>query len=77
RKKTPLTHLKKMQLAISNVEEQLGGLGRVLVRYSGTEEICRVMVEGPKQHQVDLLAQTLANAVEKEIGLKRKREAKV
>ena len=41
---------------IKKVEEALGKAGRVLVRYSGTENICRVMVEGPKQKQVQQMA---------------------
>ena len=46
----------------------LGDSGRVLVRYSGTENICRVMVEGPKQKQVNQIAQTIAAVVETSIG---------
>lgn len=62
-----LSHVKK---AIKEVEETLGDSGRVLVRYSGTENICRVMVEGPKQKQVQAMANVIAQAVEEEIGMK-------
>lgn len=71
-KKPPLDHLKATQKAIKEVEEALGDQGRVLVRYSGTENLCRVMVEGPKKHQVDLLAQGIAKVVEEEIGKKKR-----
>lgn len=71
RKKTPLTQLKTCQKSIKEVEKILGDQGRVLVRYSGTENLCRVMVEGPKKHQVDALAQTIADKIEVEIGLKK------
>ena len=43
-------------------------MGRVLVRYSGTENICRVMVEGPKQKQVQQMALSISNIVNEEIG---------
>src|SRR5690606_6017221 len=49
-KKTPLKKLLEVQKAMQEVEAELGDLGRVLVRYSGTENLCRVMVEGPKKH---------------------------
>lgn len=66
--KPSLESLKKMNEAIKAVEKNLGGTGRVLVRYSGTEDICRVMVEGPKQKLVNEMAALIAEAVQKEIG---------
>lgn len=68
--KPPLESLTQTKEAISEVEKALSDAGRVLVRYSGTENICRVMVEGPKQKQVQQFAKTIANAVQNEIGLK-------
>ena len=73
KKKKPLEQLKGVQKAIQEVETELGGQGRVLVRYSGTENVCRVMVEGSKKHQVDQLAASIVLAVEKEIGNKKKK----
>lgn len=67
--KPPLETLKTVQEAISQVEKTLGANGRVFVRYSGTENICRVMVEGPKQKQVNHLADIIGQAVNKEIGI--------
>jgi phosphoglucosamine mutase len=66
--KPPLNTLKSVQDSITQVEKALGNSGRVLVRYSGTENICRVMVEGSKQKQVVQLANTIASAVKQEIG---------
>ncbi len=68
--KPELETLVGVQKAVQEVEAELGDHGRVLVRYSGTENLCRVMVEGPKKHQVDLLAQGIVNIVEQEIGAK-------
>lgn len=68
--KPPLESLKKTNLAIQSVEKALSNSGRVLVRYSGTENICRVMVEGPKLKIVYEMAQKIANEVQSEIGAK-------
>lgn len=68
--KPPLDTLKKVKESIAYVESNLADNGRVLVRYSGTENICRVMVEGPKLKQVQQLAHSIAAAVENEIGVR-------
>lgn len=49
---------------IRAVEDQLGDEGRVLVRYSGTEPLCRVMVEGRTEDETSQLARKIAEAVE-------------
>jgi phosphoglucosamine mutase len=67
--KPPLESLENVKEAIQNVEKILGDTGRILVRYSGTENICRVMVEGTKYKQVIQLAQGVAQAVREEIGI--------
>ncbi len=54
--------------AITEVEQRLGDRGRVLVRYSGTQLKCRVMVEGPTIEETDALCRKIADAVEKYIG---------
>ena len=68
--KPPLESLENMKSAVKNVEEILGDAGRILVRYSGTEDICRVMVEGMKSKQVMQLAQGVAEVLSQEIGIK-------
>lgn len=68
--KPPLDSLAKVNQAIGSVEQALGKSGRVLVRYSGTENICRVMVEGMEYKQVNQLAHEIALAVHEEIGMK-------
>ncbi len=68
--KPDLATLKTVNEEICQVEKTLEGCGRVLVRYSGTENICRVMVEGIKQKQVQQMAKTIADAIQKAIGVK-------
>lgn len=52
---------------ISEKEKEMSGLGRVLVRTSGTEPIVRVMVEGKNQETVERVATEIAKVVEKEL----------
>ncbi|MBS0621392.1 MAG: phosphoglucosamine mutase [Verrucomicrobia bacterium] len=68
REKPPLENLRQVQTSISSAQKALGGEGRVLVRYSGTERICRVMVEGENQAQIGGLAESIAEAIQGEIG---------
>ena len=64
----PLKDLPGVQAAIGAAEKELGADGRVLVRYSGTQNMCRVMVEGPTEEMTTRLANQLAEAVKTEIG---------
>ena len=67
-RKVPLTELARTQEAIKKVEAELGSEGRVLVRYSGTENKARVMVEGPHPKKTAQFAQDIADAIRAEIG---------
>lgn len=67
--KPALDTLKKFNQAQADAQTTLGDSGRVLVRYSGTENICRVMVEGPKYKQVHEMAQKIADVIHEEIGV--------
>ena len=53
---------------MKQVEERLGGNGRLLVRYSGTEPLLRVMLEGQDLQQIDRWAHQIVDAVNKAIG---------
>lgn len=64
----PLEGLKGVQAAIAAAEKELGQDGRVLVRYSGTQNLCRVMVEGPREELVARLCASIADALRKEVG---------
>jgi phosphoglucosamine mutase len=50
------------------VDHQLGDDGRLLLRYSGTEPLARVMIEGPEQGAIDTMAQQLAGVIREELG---------
>lgn len=68
RKKEPIENLPEVQKVIEAVEAELGDKGRVLVRYSGTEALMRVMIEGEDQQRIEVLADTVADAVREKIG---------
>jgi len=59
--------------AIRSVETQLGDNGRVLVRYSGTQPLCRVMVEGSDEATIRRYCSQISDIVEKKLGPGRKR----
>jgi phosphoglucosamine mutase len=67
-RKPPLEELEALQEAVRGAEAKLAGLGRVLVRYSGTQPMCRVMVEGPSEELTKGLAEDLARVVRDQIG---------
>jgi len=66
--KPPLESLPKYQAALAAALQDLGGSGRILVRYSGTENKVRVMVEGPDERQVKAMAERLREILRQEIG---------
>ena len=53
---------------IHDVESKLGNRGRVLVRYSGTQNMCRVMVEGPSQEETGSYCRKIADVVERQLN---------
>lgn len=68
RSKPPLEEISSLQEAIIQMQKLLGEVGRVLVRYSGTENLCRVMVEGPKKKTIEAMASNLGLIIKKELG---------
>jgi phosphoglucosamine mutase len=60
--KTPVEDVKEIRDAIARVEAALDGRGRVLVRYSGTEPLLRIMIEGEDQASVQMWAEEIAEA---------------
>ncbi|PCJ18790.1 MAG: phosphoglucosamine mutase [Candidatus Cloacimonadota bacterium] len=66
--KKPLEELPTVIEKIAEVEEKLNGKGRVLVRYSGTENLLRVMLEGEDEVKINIWATDICNEIKKEIG---------
>lgn len=69
REKEDFTEIGSIQKAIAAAERELGGEGRVLVRYSGTEKIARIMVEGKSEKRIEKLADTIADSFREELGV--------
>jgi phosphoglucosamine mutase len=64
-RKVPIDQLPDVAKLIADVERQLGGDGRVLVRYSGTETKARVMIEGTDEGRIKSWADEIAGVLEK------------
>lgn len=63
RDKRPVDDVPQIRAAMARVEAALDGRGRVLVRYSGTEPLLRIMIEGEDQATVQAWAEEIADAV--------------
>jgi phosphoglucosamine mutase len=68
KEKPDLTKIPEIQHAIQAAELKLDGTGRVLVRYSGTEPLLRIMVEGEQDSLIRSIADELAGAMRKRLG---------
>lgn len=66
-RKTPFEDSPKIGESVRNAETKLNGKGRVLLRYSGTEPVARVMVEGENIDLVEELAQDIADVIKNEL----------
>jgi phosphoglucosamine mutase len=69
REKSDLSSIPSVAQALRLAEEQLGDRGRLLVRYSGTQNQCRVMVEGPTQELTQQICRRLAAEINSAIGV--------
>ncbi len=67
-RKPEIDTVPEIMAAIAEAEAELDGNGRVLVRYSGTESLCRVMVEGPTAQVTDCWADRVADVVRVVLG---------
>jgi phosphoglucosamine mutase len=68
REKLPFGDLPAVQTLAEKIEQELGDRGRLLLRYSGTEPLARVMIEGESQSQIEAQANALAEAIKTELG---------
>jgi phosphoglucosamine mutase len=53
---------------MKQVEDRIAGQGRLLIRYSGTEPLLRIMIEGRDQHEIQQWAAEIAAVVKQELG---------
>ncbi len=68
RSKTPFAQIPPVQAAITAAERELDGNGRVVVRYSGTEALARVMIEAESKEQMDRLAESIVEVIRLALG---------
>jgi phosphoglucosamine mutase len=68
REKAALTSVPEIADAMERVERRLAGQGRLLVRYSGTEPLLRVMIEGKDQQEIQGWAREIADRVKQHLG---------
>jgi len=69
REKTPFAQVPPVQAAIEAAERELDGNGRVVVRYSGTEALARVMVEAESEEKMRSLTAAIAGEIQKALGV--------
>jgi phosphoglucosamine mutase len=68
RKQIPFAEIPAVQAAISAAERELDGNGRVVVRYSGTEALARVMIESESKEQMDRVAESIVESIRAALG---------
>lgn len=69
REKIPLAQIPAVQAAIDAAERELNGSGRVVVRYSGTEALARVMVEAESEEKMRALTAAIASEIQRALGV--------
>jgi phosphoglucosamine mutase len=69
REKVPLDTLPTVVAAIAAAEQDLATTGRVVIRYSGTEALARVMIEAESESKMRHHANTIADAIRSELGV--------
>ena len=67
-RKPPLETIPEIEQSMARVENEMGGRGRLLVRYSGTENLARVMIEGENQELIEEQANRVAEVIRQTLG---------
>ena len=67
--KRPFAEVAAIQKVAREIESELGSQGRLLLRYSGTESLARVMIEGKSQQEIEEYAATLAGVIQQALGV--------
>ena len=68
KEKRPFAELQEVREVAAEIEESLAGQGRLLLRYSGTEPLARIMIEGPDQAEIEANARRLAEVIQRRLG---------
>lgn len=66
--KPDISRVPELSKIIKDTEQELGEEGRVLVRYSGTESVCRVMVEGKRKETIEACARRIADVIKQKLN---------
>lgn len=69
KRKQPFAEVTAIQNAAQAIEARLGSRGRLLLRYSGTESLARVMIEGESQDEIEKQANELASVIQAALGV--------
>jgi phosphoglucosamine mutase len=69
REKIPFDQVPEVKHAIESAQRELNGDGRIVVRYSGTEALARVMVEAESEEKMNALTDGIAGAIKKTLGV--------
>jgi phosphoglucosamine mutase len=68
REKVPFAQIPTVQQSITAAERELDGVGRVVVRYSGTEALARVMIEAESKDTMNRIADSIVSAIQAALG---------
>jgi phosphoglucosamine mutase len=68
KKKEDLSQMPQIQRRIKSIEKKLGKTGRIVIRYSGTEPLIRVMLEGENEDKIQQMGGELCQTIEKTLG---------
>jgi phosphoglucosamine mutase len=68
RSKPPIDSIAGLGDRVGAFESEMNGVGRVLIRYSGTEALARVMIEGADAARIQAMADELAGVIRSQIG---------
>jgi phosphoglucosamine mutase len=63
-----LNQIKGYKDLVQNIEQKLKGIGRLFIRFSGTEPVVRILVEGPDKLAINTYAEQIAQLLEKELS---------
>jgi phosphoglucosamine mutase len=68
KEKRPFDEIHEIREAVKRVETELGSRGRLLLRYSGTEPLARIMIEGEQQEHIEKMANELAEVIKRQLS---------